>query len=286
MILKNKVGIMQGRLLPKYQGRYQAHPVGYWQDEFKFVNELGLDCIEFILNYEESEKNPLLNSEGLGSIKKIEELCGVKVLSICADYFMQAPIHSNNFSVADTSIAILDRLIKNASLLNASDIIIPCVDKSSFKNKNELNNFVNNIKLVIKTAETSGINICLETDLAPKDFANMIDTIGSKNVMINYDIGNSAAKGYDPEEEFSSYGDKIKHLHVKDRLLGGKSVSLGTGNANFLKIFDLLEKYDYQDIIIFEAFRDEEGLEIFKNQYTWFKNKLDFFEKDKNNITN
>ena len=31
MILKNKFGIMQGRLLPKYQDRYQAHPVGYWQ---------------------------------------------------------------------------------------------------------------------------------------------------------------------------------------------------------------------------------------------------------------
>lgn len=279
MILENKIGIMQGRLLPKYQGRYQAHPVGYWQDEFIFANKLGLDCIEFILNYDECEKNPLLNPDGIKSIKKIEELSGVKVLSICADYFMQAPIHSNNFNVVDASIAILDRLISNASLLNVSDIIIPCVDKSSFKNKNEIDNFINNIKPNVKSAEIAGINICLETDLAPKVFANMIDLIGSKNVMINYDIGNSAAQGYDSEEEFKSYGNKIKHIHVKDRLLGSASVSLGTGNANFPKIFRLLEKYDYQDTIIFETFRDNEGIEIFKKQYNWFKKKIDNFER-------
>ena len=25
---------MQGRLLPKYKNKYQAHPVGYWENEF------------------------------------------------------------------------------------------------------------------------------------------------------------------------------------------------------------------------------------------------------------
>ena len=41
---------MQGRLLPKYQGRYQAHPKDYWRDEFKIASSIGLDCIEFILD--------------------------------------------------------------------------------------------------------------------------------------------------------------------------------------------------------------------------------------------
>ena len=27
------IGIMQGRLLPKYKKKYQAHPVGYWENE-------------------------------------------------------------------------------------------------------------------------------------------------------------------------------------------------------------------------------------------------------------
>jgi hypothetical protein len=48
--MRNKVGVMQGRLLLKYQGRYQAHPKDYWQEEFKSAKEIGLNCIEFILH--------------------------------------------------------------------------------------------------------------------------------------------------------------------------------------------------------------------------------------------
>ena len=62
--MKNKIGIMQGRLLPKYQNRYQAHPIGYWKKEFLIASELGLDSIEFILDYNDSEKNPLKPMKG------------------------------------------------------------------------------------------------------------------------------------------------------------------------------------------------------------------------------
>ncbi len=41
--MNNKIGVMQGRLLPKYQGRYQAHPVGCWQDEFIVAREVGIE---------------------------------------------------------------------------------------------------------------------------------------------------------------------------------------------------------------------------------------------------
>jgi hypothetical protein len=29
--MKNKIGVMQGRLVPKFQERYQAFPIGMWQ---------------------------------------------------------------------------------------------------------------------------------------------------------------------------------------------------------------------------------------------------------------
>ncbi len=63
-ILNNNIGVIQGRLLPKYQERYQAHPINYWQNEFEIANEIGLDCIEFILDFNEVELNPLLKEGG------------------------------------------------------------------------------------------------------------------------------------------------------------------------------------------------------------------------------
>jgi sugar phosphate isomerase/epimerase len=268
-MLKN-IGIMQGRLLPKYQGRYQAHPLGYWEKEFPIASKLGLDSIEFILDFNNVEENPLLAPGGIESIQRAEQNSGIKVRSICADYFMEAPIHSEDIITVDKSISVLQRLIKNASLMNVQDIVIPCVDQSSLKNDNSKSDFINNIKKVTYIAEEVDINICLETDLAPIPFANLIDLIGSKNVTINYDIGNSAAMGYDPIEEFRAYGDKISDLHIKDRLIGSGPVPLGKGNADFSKIFDLLSKYNYQGLLIFQAYRDNEGVEIFKDQLNWF----------------
>ena len=268
--MNKNFGIMQGRLLPKFQGRYQAHPLGYWEKEFPIASKLGLDSIEFILDFNNAEDNPLLAPGGIESIQKAEQTSGIKVRSICADYFMEAPIHSDNTITVNKSINILIRLIRGASSMNVKDIVVPCVDQSSLKNEKYRNNFINNIKKITRIAEDANINICLETDLAPTPFANMIDLIGSKNVTINYDIGNSAALGYDPVEEFRAYGDKISHLHIKDRLFGKGSVSLGEGNADLPKIFDLLSKYDYQGLLIFEAYRDNEGIKIFKEQLNWF----------------
>ena len=49
--MNNPFGVMPGRLGPKYDGRYQAHPVNSWQKEFPVAVDLGLDCIEFILDF-------------------------------------------------------------------------------------------------------------------------------------------------------------------------------------------------------------------------------------------
>ena len=63
---------MQGRLLPKYRGRYQAHPVGYWMDEFPLASQYGLDAIEFILDHDDYDKNPLIYSTGINEIENIQ----------------------------------------------------------------------------------------------------------------------------------------------------------------------------------------------------------------------
>ena len=79
--------------MPKYQGRYQAHPVGYWQDEFYIASKNGLDCIEFILDFNDAEENPLLKAGGVDEINTSIEKTGVTIQTICADYFMEAQIH-------------------------------------------------------------------------------------------------------------------------------------------------------------------------------------------------
>ena len=239
--MKNNIGVMQGRLLPKYQGRYQAHPVGYWQDEFKIAQQIGLDCIEAILDYNDAEQNPLLNRVGINEINALAKKTGVRVFTVCADYLMHAPLHSEDPLVANRSQAVMKRLIHNASKLGVTDVVIPCVDQSSLNLSKAQDQFVDRIKPLVKTAEKTQINLSSETDLAPLPFVKLLERIGSKRVTVNYDIGNSAALGYDPEEELSLYGECITDIHIKDRLLGGGPVMLGSGCANFDVFFNKLK---------------------------------------------
>jgi len=267
--MNNKIGVMQGRLVPKYQNRYQAFPVGMWQDEFRVAKECGLDLIEFILDFNDAGENPLLKSGGIAEIASISKETGVSVKTICADYFMEAPLHSSDEKVSEESFRILERLLETAKALKITDIVIPCVDQSSLKTEEAVNRFIKQIIKIIPTIEKENFNLSLETDLAPQPFIELLDRLNSKNITVNYDIGNSAALGFDSDEELEAYGDRITDIHIKDRVLNGGPVILGEGNADFEKFFKRLKGFNYQGPFIMQAYRDDEGVEIFKKQLNW-----------------
>lgn len=269
--MQNEIGVMQGRLLPKYKGRYQAFPIGNWQNEFKIAKECGLDLIEFILDYNDAKDNPLFTNGGVKLIKNLIKETDISVKTICADYFMEAPLHSINKSISKKSFEVLERLINVASILNVTDIVIPCVDQSSLKTEQAINIFVSQVSKIIHIIEKEDINLSLETDLPPELFVKLLNQINSKNVTVNYDIGNSASLGFDSDEELDAYGDRISDIHIKDRVLNGGPVILGDGNADFKKFFQKLKSLDYQGPFIMQAYRDEEGVEIFRKQLQWVK---------------
>jgi len=274
-----KIGVMQGRLLPKYKGRYQAHPIGYWEDEFEIAASLGLDLIEFILDYNEYEENPLMSLSGCKEIEEISNQSGVHVKTVCADYFMEAPLHSADLNVATLSAAVLRELILNSQTIGITDIILPLVDQSSLTTLECRDRFINALTPFLIDLEAQNVNLNLETDLDPSEFRQLLTQIDSKRVSVNYDTGNSAGLGYDPEQEFAAYGDRITDIHIKDRVKDGFSVCLGQGSANFAKIFKCVQNYGYTGPFIMQAFRDDEGLEIFKTQLTWLRSLINTIDE-------
>jgi L-ribulose-5-phosphate 3-epimerase len=272
--MKNIIGVIQGRLLPKYKGRYQAHPKGYWQKEFYLASNLGLDCIEFILDFEDAEYNPLLRKEGAHEILSISRETGVLVKTICADYFMEAPLHSEDESIANNSLEVLSRLLVTANILGVSDIVIPCVDQSSLNGNKAAELFIKRIKKITAKAKEYSVNLSLETDLNPQSFSGLLKKLDSDIITVNYDIGNSASLGYDPIEELNAYGDRITDIHIKDRIRGGGPIILGDGNANFKLFFSKLKEFNYDGPFIMQAYRDDEGLQIFIKQLEWIKKYL------------
>ena len=233
-----------------------------------------LDCIEFILDYNDYYKNPLLSLQGRQQIESITEDTGVGVFSICADYFMEAPLHSIDDRIVIQSTEVLVDLMEAAEALKINDIIIPCVDKSSIQDEHLQSRFTEVLFSIVPKAEQCNVNLSLETDLDPIQFEKLLTKLDSPYVTVNYDIGNSAALGYDYRNELRSYGNRISDVHIKDRVLGSETVMLGNGNADIPGFFEALSQYNYQGPFIMQAYRDDEGLSVFKDQLSWFKKNV------------
>jgi len=269
-----RIGIMQGRLLPPINNTIQAFPENGWQKEFPLARKLGLDYIEFIFDGDNIANHPLMTYKGLQVIKKLERESNVKVLSICADYFMAYPLHRGSHDEKLARVKILQDLIRNCAKLETGNIIIPCVDNSRLQNKADWEEFKCRLGECLSVAEEYGICLALETDLGPDEFTHLMQDIDHEYLKINYDTGNSASLGYNPTMEFGKYGSLITDVHMKDRVYGGTTVPLGEGDVDFPLVFSLLHRMNYNGIFILQTARKLHG-----GEPETIKGYLDFIGK-------
>jgi hexulose-6-phosphate isomerase len=273
MSITSDIGIMQGRLSPRIDGKIQAFPLENWKNEFNSAKELGFTSIEWIVE-NPLNTNPLLSDVEINQIKEIIEETNVKIEYICADIFMQVPIF-NQLEKLDESANLIIKLIKSGSKVGAKCIEIPFVDNSSIRNKN-FNYLIDFFNSFEKILEDYNFKISLETDLEPIVFQKFLNELHFR-IGANYDIGNSASLGYDCETELNSYGNRILNLHIKDRKLGGTTVPFGTGNADIEKVLSHLSEINYGNGIIIQGARGEDDFITAKSQLEYSKkiiNKL------------
>jgi hexulose-6-phosphate isomerase len=240
----NRIGIMQGRLSPPVGDRIQAFPSASWREEFPRAAAAGLHSIEWIYDVDE---NPL--DVDPSAIGRAGDESGVAVCSICADYFMTERL-------VDTPAAEvrLRELLDRAVGIGVHDIVLPFVDASSLGSDNEVEAAV---EIVARAASYAPVTLHLETDLPPEEFARLLARLPSEQVQANYDMGNSASLGYDPGSELAAFGSRIGSVHVKDRVRGGGTVPLGSGDVDFERCFRLLDELGYAGSYILQAARED-----------------------------
>jgi len=268
MGLTNEIGIMQGRLSPRIDGKIQAYPASTWQKEFEIAQEIGYAAIEWIVE-KPVETNALMTDSGKAEIKKVIASTGVRIDYVCADIFMQQPLVRMTEETKSQNKDYLLEILKNAKEVGAIGVEIPFVDNSSIKNDKEKQEFIDTMQDAFKLAKDLDLKISLETDLSPFAFRELLEAIGLDFVQANYDIGNSASLGFDPKEELEAYGKKILNVHVKDRKLGGTTVPLGTGSADIQGVFQKLNEIGYAGGITMQAARGENDIDIAKEQLSY-----------------
>ena len=273
MGLTNEIGIMQGRLSPRIDGKIQAYPASTWQKEFEIAQEIGYAAIEWIVE-KPVETNALMTNSGKAEIKKVIASTRVRIDYVCADVFMQQPLVRMTEEMKSQNKYYLLEILKNAKEVGAIGVEIPFVDNSSIKNDKEKQEFIDAMQDAFKLAKDLDIKISLETDLPPIAFKKLLEQIDLDFIQANYDIGNSASLGFDPKEELDAYGQRILNVHVKDRKLGGTTVPLGTGNADINLVIQKLNEFGYSGGLTIQAARGETDVETAKEQLNYVKSIL------------
>lgn len=182
---------------------------------------------------------------------------GVAVWSICADFYMQERLVDGDGAPRAHVVEHLQRLRQRAALLGVRYMVLPFVDESSLKSAAELEGLLEVLTSLIPGAQEAGVELHLETDLKPAPLAQLLAKMSHPLLRANYDIGNSASLGHDPVEELTLLSPWLGSVHVKDRLLGGGTVPLGTGAADFSTCFRLFRQSNFRGPFILQAARQE-----------------------------
>jgi L-ribulose-5-phosphate 3-epimerase len=253
---------MQGRLSAPEDGRFQSFPRASWQQEIELAPKVPLRGIEWIYDLYGEGANPLDTAIGRLELRKNLLQSRVQVVSICADYFMDCPLVHPDPKTCQQSRSKLDRLISICPELAIQRIVLPFVDASRISSQDDAKKALKVIHDLLPAAKDAGVELHLETDLAPANFRAFLKEIEHPLVKVNYDSGNSSSLGYKPSEEFAAYGERIGSFHIKDRVLGGKTVPLGHGNADFASLRAGLIDIAYRGDFVLQVARGEPGNEL------------------------
>jgi len=272
---KTRFGIMQGRLVPPEPGRFQAFPRTRWRDEFPNAKAAGIHYIEWIVDAYGETSNPIFSTSGLEELFLLKQEYGLATPAICADWFMDYPfLRSSQSELADRE-HFLHRLIPVARHIGANRIVLPFVDISSIKSKAEEDLVIRILNDAASIASANGVELHLETDLNPRDFAKLLERVPQPCIKVNYDSGNSSGLGYIASEEFAAYGNRIGSIHIKDRYRNPDgSVEprpLGQGSADFQDLCACMRAIGYNGGLTLQVARGEDGDEI-----RWITEQLDF----------
>lgn len=245
-----RYGIVQGRLSPQVGDFIQNFP-NDWREEFKLAAKLGVSHIEWI---DGAPNAPI----GKHITEAMSEDFVVPVSGICLDWLVKTKLLTK-YDLFINQICI-HRSVKDAVRLDINRLVIPLLESASLQTLHSLDE--KQFRLVVEMfdgflKDNPNVIFSFETDMDVKVIKKFIDVLGQyKNFALTFDIGNLTKLGYNLEEHLGEYWMYIDGVHIKDCIVGGRTVPLGTGQTD-LKILKFFTGIPTVKFITFQTARNE-----------------------------
>lgn len=135
---------------------------------------------------------------------------------------------SNDANTRKESVALHDAALQRVAWLGAEAMLmVPGVVRSPIS-PNEIVRYDHAVdrlrealKPLLDTAERVGVDLCLENVwnglfYSPLEFAQFVDSVGSRRLGVYFDVGNVLGYQQHPPHWIEILGSRIKRVHVKD----------------------------------------------------------------------
>lgn len=272
----SSLGIIQGRLTPMRNSLIQSFPVEKWESEFTIAADIGYEIIEWVIDSDSLKSNPLYSESGRRKISKIQKASGVRVPSVCCDFFMDHQVHKKTLD-SYSARGMLFELCRICPEVGIRKIEIPLIGSSSLRTVADKTEMIRLFEHIYPILEAQNLIILIETDLGPTELFDFLERVNTDRIKVNYDMGNSAYWGFNSENEISLYGKYIGNVHIKDCTPARYSVELGQGDVDFDSIFSSLKKGGYRGDFVIQGARARDDVEIAKTYEKFSRDHINKF---------
>jgi len=251
--LMNKIGIMQGRVLPKRIDKLQIFPEG-WQKELSFIKKTGFDYVELLDDKENQLLNTLKNkkNEIFKEIYKNKLRCQ----SICMDRLC-------NYSLIQKPNLFfkkLEELINSLKKKGGVRLIIPFFDKNKLINKKQLRSALKALSGYSQFLIKNNLYFSLEINLPAEVINNEFQKFQFKNIGICYDLGNNIDRDVNLYDEITLLKNRINHIHIKDKK-ERKNIRIRKNLRQLSLAFQALKKISFNGLMVLETCISPDPLE-------------------------
>ncbi|HUS08516.1 MAG TPA: sugar phosphate isomerase/epimerase family protein [Bryobacteraceae bacterium] len=185
----------------------------------------------------EDNKLPLDNDELIGKYLAESKKQGIRLNGTCLDI-----LHVNYLKNDKLGQKWVADSIPVTKKLGAKVILLPFFGKGALTSPAEMDYVADALKDVAPMAQTAGVILGLENTISAQDNVRILDRIGSKAVLIYYDVGNSTRNGFDAPREIEWLGTKrICQFHFKDN-----PGYLGEGKVDMKAVLKSISHSDFQ----------------------------------------
>ncbi len=245
-----RTGIMQGRLSDKPGQSLQSFPWESWREEFSRANSIGFDQIEWLVDGNGDDKNPITSVDGRKEIADLSIKYDVSVKSLCAHTLIDGKLFGESVDLENAKDKF-SKILLWASEAKIEFVILPIMDAMSIQSDNSKEKLK---KILHEVVNNNSPKVLLESDLPAIQLKEFVDEVALDKVGILYDLGNATAMGFDIENELKLLHSMIGEIHIKDRFFNnGGSDRLGMADTSFNTAIKTINKLSWSGTFVLET---------------------------------